>query len=77
MNNKRRDTLRKAIETIDVVRLSIESVLDEEGDSLNNFPENLQMSDRYVSIENAVDCLDDAVDNLQQATESISHAIDC
>ena len=77
MNNKRRETLRRAVETIDVVRLSIESVLDEENDALDNFPENLQMSDRYVSIENAVDCLDDAVENLQQATESISHAIDC
>ena len=55
----------------------LDSIKDEERDCIDAMPENLQSSDRYSSMESAVDCLEDAIESVQQATEHINDAINC
>ena len=50
-------------------------MIDDEKDSMDNMPENLQSSDRYTAMENAVDALEDAVQSIQDATTNIDEAI--
>ena len=54
MNNKRRAILKKSIDTLEIASNYINTVLDEEQDSLDNMPENLESSDRYVKMEDAI-----------------------
>lgn len=49
----------------------ISSILADEQDCLNNVPENLEGSERYDAMENAVDNLEDAIDALDDALSSI------
>lgn len=52
------------------------TVLDEEGDCLDNIPENLQTSERYEAIERAVDNLEEAVSQIETAQERIEEAME-
>ena len=42
---------------------------------LDNTPENLQGTDRYSESENAIDVLDDVVDDLESAIESLNEIV--
>lgn len=74
MNNKRRDLLKNAVRFLDSASDMVQQALDQEEDCLDNMPENLQMSDRYESMEAAIDCLNDAVANIDMAKEKIEEA---
>lgn len=74
MNNKRRKLLSQARGALDVADEIISRIIDEEQDCLDNIPENLQMSDRYESMEAAVDCLEDARCNIDEARNRINEA---
>ena len=54
-----------------------EDVRDEEQESIDGVPENLKLSDRCVSMESAVDCLDDALESIQDAKDKVSEALNC
>lgn len=71
MNNKRREKLRRAIEYIGKASDIIEQVIDEEQDSMDNVPENLQMSDRYESMEIIIDSLEDVVTCIDEAKDKV------
>ncbi|MBQ8619104.1 MAG: hypothetical protein IJ418_16530 [Clostridia bacterium] len=43
---------------------------------MDNCPENLQGSDRYYAMEDAVSELEEARDKIQEATEHIDRACD-
>lgn len=75
MNNKRRDSLRNALRYLSQSLIIVESAVGQETDSIDNCPENLQNSDRYESMENAVDFLEEAVESLEVAKEKIEGAI--
>lgn len=68
MNKKRREIIRTAVETISQSTSMIEGVLDQEVDALDNWPENLQNTERYIRSE-------DAVDNLESATSLLKEAL--
>ena len=53
----------------------ISSVKDREQDDLDNFPENLQGSDRCAAMEDAIDNLDEAIDYIEQASECVNNAL--
>lgn len=74
MNNIRRDKLRTAANTIGRACSMVSAVLDEESDSLDNVPENLQGTERYENMEDAVDLLGDALEKLDEAKELILSA---
>lgn len=78
MNNARRKTIRRILirlteisEEMESILSDIELVKDEEEESFDNIPENLQESDRYQAAETAVDNLNEAYDLWQEAFESI------
>lgn len=54
----------------------IEAIKDEEQESLDNMPENLQGSERYEVSEAAVDSLDEAYSTLEELNDNIQEALD-
>ena len=75
MNESRRASLRDAIAHLRNAESTIERVCDEEQDSMDNMPENLQSSDRYSAMEDAVDHLEDAIESVQEAANSLEQAM--
>lgn len=76
MNNKRRQKLQGAISFLNNASRIIDSVRDEEDDSMSNMPENLQETERFEKMENAVDALGDALDDISSAISSIESAME-
>lgn len=76
MNRKRREVLRRCVQELqsgdwflklERVKDTVESILAEEVDAIDNIPENLQNTDRYSSSEEAVDNLENAIEHLESA----------
>ena len=57
------------------VTTTVEAVCDKEQDCMDNCPENLQGSERFERMEDAVDNLNDALEKLEEAKEHIEAAI--
>lgn len=74
MNNKRRKSLDRAKVHIEQAVDILDFVKDEESNSLDNYPENLQSTDAYIKIEDAVDALGDAIDSLNEAITCVERA---
>ncbi len=75
MDNKRRSKLREALEKLSAAEIILDAVCDKEQDCLDGYPENLQGTDAYEKIENAVDSLNDALEMLSGTKERIEEAI--
>lgn len=75
MNKQRRIRLKEANSYLDRAMQIVSSVKDEEQDSLDNLPENLQGSERCTIMEDAIDALEEAIENIEQASESINNAL--
>lgn len=75
MNDKRRKSIRTAIEHLNRASVIIDQVSDEESDALDNIPENLQDSDRYVAMEDAIESLSDADEAVGEAIEKLEQSI--
>lgn len=75
MNSARRDALRGALRKLTDVQTTVSVVCDKEEDCLDNYPENLQGTERYEQAEDAVDSLNDALEKLDEAKECIQNAI--
>lgn len=58
-------------DSIDSAAGDVRSIRDDELESLNNMPENLEGSQRYDAMEAAVDNLEDAMDALDDALRCI------
>lgn len=76
MNRKRRGRLKEAERLLGQARNIVEDVLEEERDSLDNCPENLQSGERYSIMENAVSELEDAISSIDEASEHLDRAED-
>lgn len=77
MNDKRRSAIRNVIVLLGNVESKIDLIRDEEEDSLDNMPENLQFSDRYENMERAVDNLNEALELIDQVKDKLDDAITC
>lgn len=73
MNNNQRKKLKEAQTHLGMALGIVSTIKDEEQDKLDNTPKNLQNSERYTIMENAIDELEEAVDNIKQATECIDN----
>ena len=71
MNKKRREKIKTGKALLDQATELITSARDEESDTLDNWPENLQCTERYYESEEAVDLLDEAVDLLNEAQQCL------
>lgn len=77
LNQNRRQQLTRVIGLLHNAETDLDSIKDEEQGCIDAMPENLQNSDRCASMENAVDCLEDAIESVQQAADFINDAINC
>lgn len=75
MNKEKRNDLNTARELLDRAKGIVSSVRDREQDCLDNMPENLEGSERYSTMESAIDSLDDAIDKIEEAQDSIDEAM--
>lgn len=73
MNKQRRIRLRESNILLIKALQIVNAVKDEEQDALDNFPENLQNSERYTAMENAIDDLEEAIDCIEQASERLNN----
>ena len=71
MNNARRELLGRAVSLLDQAYDIVSAALDQEQDCLDNMPENLQDSERYQKMESAVDCLEGAIESIDEARDNI------
>lgn len=75
MNNKKRESLKEAVAMLDRTTLMVETVCNKEQDCVDNFPENLQCSERVEKMEYAIDNLNDAIEKIEDAKDLIRHVI--
>ena len=74
MNKQRREKLSQVSSLLKRAVSVVEQVKDEEQDSFDNLPENLQNGDRGEAMEEAVSELEQAVDLINEAADHISQA---
>jgi hypothetical protein len=74
MNNNRRKAISRVIEQLEIIKNDIEVILDEEQDSFDSMPENLQDSERGQVSQDAIDNLESAVDSIEEVLESLNEA---
>ena len=75
MNSARRDRLRTARDMLEAAKQTVDMALDEEQDALDGMPENLEYSERYCKMEDAVDALSSASESIEEAIGLIGDAI--
>lgn len=75
MNNKRRKELRRAIDMIETALDIVNQVKDEEEDSMYNYPENLQGTEIYETMEVAVDTMEEVASVIEDAVDSLNNAV--
>lgn len=70
------EELRTAMESMQEIYLTLESLKDEEQEAFDNLPEGLQQAERGQSMEAIASALDDAVDTLNSALSDIENVTD-
>lgn len=65
MNKARREALSKVLDKLNEIGLDINQIRDEEQEAFDNMPENLQDSEKGKTMEENVDVLDSAIDDLE------------
>lgn len=75
MDDKRRGKLKEALKMLTSAANIVDLVYDKEQDCLDNYPENLQGTERYERMEDAVDNLNDALEKIDDAKSSIESAM--
>lgn len=74
MNNERRKKLTNALSFLASASDLLSRAVDEEQDCLDNLPENLQGTERYEKMEDAVSLLESAIENIDEASDKIRDA---
>lgn len=66
MNRERRKSIQSIIDQLEELKGSVEDIQSEEEEYRDNFPENLQGSERYEIAEEAIENLEAAVSSLEE-----------
>lgn len=75
MNQIRREKINATIDKIKECLSEFESIKDDEDDTRNNTPENLQSGEVYQKSEECSDAIQDAIDSINEATDELSEKI--
>lgn len=76
MNNKRRKELKELYFQFQQLQERIEAVLEEEQESFENLPENLQWSENGRKSEDAIDRLDDCRTDIESIVYNLAEILD-
>lgn len=71
MNKRRREDLHGVLSLLTSAICIVQRVCDQEEDCVDSYPENLQGTERYEQMEDAVENLSEALEKLGEAQESI------
>jgi DNA-binding transcriptional MerR regulator len=79
MNDDRRKELKSALKlldgiNVDTIREAVEAVMADEQDAFDNMPESLQSGERGQMMEEALGRLQEAIDALESAQENLAEA---
>ena len=75
MDAKRRGQLRDVLNLLSSAAFVVEQVCDKEQDCVDNYPENLQSTERFEKMEDALDSLNDALEKIDDAKNCIWSAV--
>lgn len=75
MNKARRERLKVAVQYLNSVYTKIDAVCNEEEDCVDNYPENLQGTERYENMEVIVENLNEALDKIDEVKELVQSAL--
>lgn len=71
MNKIRRKEVAKVVDLLTDLKEKLELILDEEQETYDNIPENLQDSDRAVASEEAIEIMEEAGCSIEEAIEKL------
>lgn len=72
MNKQRRKIISECTLQIEQIKSTLEDVKMDEEFAFDNMPENLQGSERGEEMEEAIDCLEEVMNTLDDAIEQLS-----
>lgn len=76
MNKHRRKRIGALKQDLSAIQSALIDVLDEEEEALDCFPESLRESEQGQAMQNAVDCLSEALDALDDASDLLTSAME-
>lgn len=76
MNKSRRKYIEQLISSVEAIRDGIEKCKMEEETAYNNLPESLQGSDSGYSMQDAIDSLEEAINQSEELIDTLSQAIE-
>lgn len=76
MNKQRRKEIQTISNDLIPLMTSIEDLLAEEQDYLDNIPENLQSSEKAKIAENAISNLEEALDNIRECVDNLESILE-
>ena len=76
MNEQRRKVIEEIKLAVEAHVFTLEMLRDEERDTFDNMPENLQGSERGQACEQAADALDEACSSLDELISNLDQAIE-
>ena len=72
MNKQRRNEISSIVSELENLKSRLESVHMEEEMVFDNMPENLQYSMRGEESQEAIDCMSEAISNLEEEIDQLS-----
>lgn len=75
MNAKQRKALQGYADSLEEIKSNIETMIEEETEKLDNMPESLQYSERGESMQEAIDTLEGAAQSIEEAIDYINEII--
>ncbi len=76
MNHKRRQRLRQALVLLSNAAAIVEDACDSEQDCVDHYPENLQGAEVFAKMEEAAECLEEAIEKMEAAKDAIERAME-
>ena len=75
MNKEHRKIIKDIIESLEVAKSDLEQMREEEQIAFDNMPEELQMSKKGEPLEDTIFNIEDAIDNVDYAINTLSEMI--
>lgn len=75
MNKARRKELQKMYDALMYISERLEALKEDEENTLESIPENLQGTECYEQCERAIDAMEEAIDSITSASEWIEDVI--
>ena len=76
MNNQRRKEIKLLVDGLNDIVSKLEQICNDEEDYHDSIPENLQDSDRAISSEEAIDNLNEALENIENTICNLESAME-